>query len=88
MIGFPYFLLCYHGVADDSNAGGGQGGGPPGGGGGPPGGNAAQTLYSHMPELFDSVEDNVDLSGLLWNTTWILLVIIGAAFVRGHRNND
>ncbi len=88
MIGFPYFLLCYHGVADDSNAGGGQGAGPPGGGGGPPGGNAAQTLYSHMPELFDSVEDNVDLSGLLWNTTWILLVIIGAAFVRGHRNND
>jgi hypothetical protein len=89
MIGFPYFLLCYHGIADDSNAGGGQGGGgPPGGGGGPPGGNAAQTLYSHMPELFDSVEDRVDIQGLLWNTTWIFLVVIGAAFVRGHRNND
>jgi hypothetical protein len=85
MIGFPYFLLCFHGVADMSNA---DAGGPPGGGGGPPGGNAAQTLYSHMPELFDTVEDNVDLSGLLWDTTWILLVIIGAAFVRGHRNND
>ena len=87
MIGFPYFLLCYHGIADDSNAGGGQGGGG-GGGGGPPGGNAAQTLYSHMPELFDSVEDRVDIQGLLWNTTWILLVVIGAAFVRGNRNND
>ena len=86
MIGFPYFLLCYHGIADDSNAGGGQGGG--GGGGGPPGGNAAQTLYSHMPELFDSVEDRIDVRGLLWNTTWIFLVIIGAAFVRGNRNND
>jgi len=83
MIGFPYFLLCYHGIADDSNAGGGQGGGGP-----PPGGNTAQTLYSHMPELFDSVEDRVDIQGLLWNTTWILLVVIGAAFVRGHRNND
>jgi hypothetical protein len=82
MIGFPYFLLCYHGIADDSNAGGGQGGG------GPPGGNAAQTLYSHMPELFDSVEDRVDIQGLLWNTTWILLVVIGAAFVRGQRSND
>ncbi len=87
MIGFPYFLLCYHGIADDSNAGGGQGGGG-GGGGGPPGGNAAQTLYSHMPELFDSAEEKVDIRGLLWNTTWILLVIIGAAFVRGNRNND
>ena len=87
MIGFPYFLLCYHGIADDSNAGGGQGGGG-GGGGGPPGGNAAQTLYSHMPELFDSVEDRIDVRGLLWNTTWIFLVIIGAAFVRGNRNND
>ena len=83
MVGFPYFLLCYHGIADDSNAGGGQGGGGP-----PPGGNTAQTLYSHMPELFDSIEDNVDLRGLLWNTTWILLVVIGAAFVRGYRNND
>ena len=82
MIGFPYFLLCYHGIADDSNAGGGQGGG------GPPGGNTAQTLYSHMPELFDSVEDRVDIQGLLWNTTWILLVIIGAAFIRGRRTND
>ena len=88
MIGFPYFLLCYHGIADDSNAGGGQGGGGGGGGGGPPGGNAAQTLYSHMPELFDSVEDRIDVRGLLWNTTWIFLVIIGAAFVRGNRNND
>ena len=87
MIGFPYFLLCYHGIADDSNAGGGQGGGG-GGGGGAPGGNAAQTLYSHMPELFDSVEDRIDVRGLLWNTTWIFLVIIGAAFVRGNRNND
>jgi hypothetical protein len=34
MIGFPYFLICYHGVADVSgqSLGGGQGPGPgPGG---------------------------------------------------------
>jgi hypothetical protein len=93
MIGFPYFLLCYHGVADvdAQNVGGGQGGGPGGGGGGgggPPGGNAAQTLYSHMPELFDSVEERNNLHGLLWDTTWILLVLIGAAFFRGYQKKE
>ncbi|HJL97878.1 MAG TPA: YHYH protein [Candidatus Poseidoniaceae archaeon] len=86
MIGMPYFLLCYHGVADldaqPSNGQGGGGGGPPG----PPGGNAAQTLYSHMPELFDSMESDNDLQGLLWDTTWVLLVVIGIVFIRGIRN--
>jgi len=94
MIGFPYFLLCYHGVADvdaqviGGGQGGGGGGGPGGGGGGPPGGNAAQTLYSHMPELVDSVEEKNQLEGILWDTTWILLVMIGAASYRGLRSND
>ena len=89
MIGFPYFLLCYHGVADVAaqNAGGGQGGGG-GGGGGPPGGNAAQTLYSHMPELLDSVEERNELQGVFWNSTWILLVFIGTAFFRGYQNKE
>ena len=55
MIGFPYFLLCYHGVADidSQSVGGGQGGGPPGGGGGPPGQNGVQYGYGFMPEKIE-----------------------------------
>tara|TARA_B110000444_G_scaffold60463_1_gene56430 strand:+ start:77031 stop:79952 length:2922 start_codon:yes stop_codon:yes gene_type:complete len=87
MIGFPYFLLCYHGIADvaGQDVGGGQGGG---GGGGPPGGNAAQTLYSHMPGLIDSDEERNNLQAVLWNSTWILFILIGAAFYRGYRKRD
>lgn len=52
MIGFPYFLMCYHGVADvDSQPSNGQGGGPPGGGGGPGPGQSDTTYgYGFMPE--------------------------------------
>ncbi|MDP6900057.1 MAG: YHYH protein [Candidatus Thalassarchaeaceae archaeon] len=47
MIGFPYFLLCYHGIADvDSQPSGGQGGGGP-----PPG--QSGTSYAFMPENID-----------------------------------
>ena len=54
MIGFPYFLLCYHGVADvdGQDLGGGQGG-PPGGGGGPPGQSDTIYGYGFMPENID-----------------------------------
>ena len=76
MIGFPYFLLCYHGVADMSNANSGGGGGG-GGGGGPPGGQA-MVLYEHMPELLEETRDlNFDFKKLLWNSSYLWLAIIG-----------
>jgi len=52
MIGFPYFLMCYHGVADvDGQQSGGGQGGPPGGGGGPGPGQSDTTYgYGFMPE--------------------------------------
>ena len=54
MIGFPYFLMCYHGVADvdGQQSGGGQGGPPGGGGGGGPGPGKSDTTYGYgfMPE--------------------------------------
>jgi hypothetical protein len=84
MIGFPYFLLCYHGIADtDSNGGGGQGGG---GGGGPRSDFTAQTIYSHMPEVLQERVNTFDLSDIIWDTTWILLAIISLAFIRKYRN--
>ena len=47
MIGFPYFLLCYHGVADvDAQPSIGQGGG------GPPPGQTTEG-YGFMPENID-----------------------------------
>ena len=76
MIGFPYFLLCYHGVADMSNANSGGGGGG-GGGGGPPGGQA-MVLYEHMPELLEETRDlNFDFKKLIWNSSYLWLAIIG-----------
>jgi len=52
MIGFPYFLMCYHGVADvDSQPSGGQGGGGGGPPPPPPGGQTdANYGYGFMPE--------------------------------------
>ena len=58
MIGFPYFLLCYHGVADinGQDLGGGQGGG------GPPGGQSGTTYgYGFMPE---NIEWQPPMAGL------------------------
>ena len=86
MIGFPYFLLCYHGIADtDSNGGGGQGGGG-GGGGGPRSDFTAQTIYSHMPEVLYEKSHSFEISDIIWDTTWILLAIISLAFIRKHRS--
>ncbi len=53
MIGFPYFLLCYHGIADvdGQDLGGGQGGPP--GGGGPGGQTNVEYGYGFMPENID-----------------------------------
>ena len=55
MIGFPYFLMCYHGIADvDGQQSGGGQGGPPGGGGGPGPGQSDTTYgYGFMPENID-----------------------------------
>ena len=87
MIGMPYFLLCYHGVADlAAQPSNGQGGGG-GGGGGPPGPPGGQTiiLYEHMPELLENV-DNLDVSGqeLLWNSSFVLIGIIALIILRRH----
>jgi len=61
-------------------------GGPPGGGGGPPGANAAQTLYTHMPELLDAVESNEENAGYLWNASCAFLALAGIAFIRSRHN--
>ena len=80
MVGFPYFLLCYIGHADDSNGGGGQGGG----GMGP----QARSVYEHMPELIHTPTDLSDATSFLWNTTWILLLLIGVAFTRQRKQSS
>jgi predicted esterase len=86
MIGFPYFLLCYHGVADvdGQDVGGGQGGGgggPPGGGGGPPGGGAI--LYSFTPGM-DYLVDQYEIEEILVDVSFSLLflALIGAGLKR------
>ena len=92
MIGFPYFLLCYHGVADVP-AGGGGGGGPPGGGGGggPPGGGGAalQPLYQHLPELLEQgIEENdfneEQITGAIIEFSWLWLSLIAVIYA-GYR---
>ncbi|MEE2747102.1 MAG: YHYH protein [Candidatus Thermoplasmatota archaeon] len=68
MIGFPYFLMCYHGIADvDGQQSGGGQGGPPGGGGGGgggPGAGQSDTIYGYgfMPENIDSKPPKAGLS--------------------------
>jgi hypothetical protein len=91
MIGMPYFLLCYHGVADldaqpsngqGGGGGGGGGGGPGGGGGGPPGGQA-MILYEHMPELLDDTRElNFDFEEIIWDSSFIWIGIIALIFLR------
>ena len=86
MIGFPYFLLCYHGVADvaSQDVGGGQGGGgggPGGGGGGPPGGGAI--LYSFAPEM-DYLIDHYEIEEFIVDVSFsiLFLALIGAGIKR------
>ena len=79
MIGFPYFLLCYHGVADMSNANSG-------GGGGGPGGFSTQVIYSHMPELLNENSDTPNLLGIFWDITLVWLVIISLTLVRRKKS--
>jgi len=94
MIGMPYFLLCYHGVADldaqPSNGQGGGGGGGPGGGGGGPGGGGggppggqAMVLYEHMPELLDDTRElNFDFEEIIWDSSFIWIGIITLIILR------
>jgi hypothetical protein len=87
MIGFPYFLLCYHGVADvagqdvGGGQGGGGGGGPGGGGGGPPGGGAI--LYSFAPEM-DYLIDHYEIEEFIVDVSFsiLFLALIGAGIKR------
>ena len=79
MIGFPYFLLCYHGVADMSNANSG-------GGGGGGGGFSTQVIYSHMPELLDDNSDSTNLLGIFWDVTLIWLVIVSLTLIRTKKS--
>ena len=89
MIGFPYFLLCYHGIADvaSQDVGGGQGGGgqggggPGGGGGGPPGGGTI--LYSFTPEI-DYLRDYYEIEEVLVDAGFSLLILalLGAGLKR------
>ena len=88
MIGMPYFLLCYHGVADldaqpSNGQGGGGGGGGPGGGGGGPRTTQTMVLYEHMPELLEETE-NLDVNGqeLLWNSSFIWIGIVALILLR------
>jgi hypothetical protein len=90
MIGMPYFLLCYHGVADvDAQPSGGQG--PPGGGGGPPpGGAAIQTLYQHLPELLEQGADENNISGeqitaAIIEFSWLWLSLVAVIYA-GYRH--
>ena len=93
MIGMPYFLLCYHGVADLSaqpsngqgGGGGGGGGGGPGGGGGGGGPRNAQAmvLYEHMPELLVETENlDIDSREMLLNSSFVWIVIIALILLR------
>ena len=75
MIGFPYFLLCYHGEADMSNA---DAGGPGGGGGGGPGGFGAQVLYTNAP---DSVDESSTIGDVFWDFSWLWVTLLGAGFM-------
>jgi hypothetical protein len=84
MIGFPYFLLCYHGLADVPAGGGG----PPGGGP-PPGGAAIQTLYQHLPELLEQGidENNIgeeQITAAIIEFSWLWLSLIAVIYA-GYR---
>ena len=85
MIGFPYFLLCYHGLADVPAGGGGPpGGGPPGGGGA-----AIHPLYQHLPELLEQGTEEYTLSeeqisAAIIEFSWLWLSLIAVIYA-GYR---
>jgi hypothetical protein len=81
MIGFPYFLLCYHGVADidGQDVGGGQGGGP-----GPPPQmmHASIGMYSLSPMEDGGTDIFNPLSFVnLLDFAILLIVVIGITVV-------
>ncbi|MBT4059092.1 MAG: YHYH protein [Euryarchaeota archaeon] len=74
MIGMPYFLLCYHGVADlDAQPSGGQG--PPG-----PGGRSYEfntvALYNYQPNIIEPQEDESISLLLDFSVTMVLIAIL------------
>ena len=77
MIGFPYFLLCYHGVADMSNANSGGGGG---------GGFQSMTLYEFHPatEVPNTDQSNVEY----WVVSYglMLLALLASGLLRTRKN--
>ena len=83
MIGFPYFLLCYHGEADMSNSNsGGGGGGDGGGGGGGGGGFQSMTLYEYHPEPQLVDEPNTQIEYLIMSYGFILFALFATAIIR------
>jgi len=80
MIGFPYFLLCYHGVADvdGQEMGGGQG--PP-----------PQGMSSAMMSGFDGprpIVDKLQEFASLFSHSIMILIILGTALIQQRNNND
>ncbi|GIR33971.1 MAG: hypothetical protein CM15mP47_1970 [Methanobacteriota archaeon] len=79
MIGFPYFLLCYHGEADMSNANSG-------GGGGGGGGFQSMTLYEYHPEPQLVDEQTPQIEYLIMSYGLILFALFATALLRKIKN--
>ncbi len=84
MIGFPYFLLCYHGEADMSNANSGGGGG--GGRAGDGGGFQSMTLYEYHPEPQLVDEEKPQIEYLIMSYGFILFALFATALLRKIKN--
>jgi hypothetical protein len=87
MIGMPYFLLCYHGVADlDAQPSGGQGG-PPG-----PGGRSYEyntmALYNSEPVHIETENTEQIPIWIDFSVTMLLLAILfgGGSVITGRRD--
>ena len=76
MIGFPYFLLCYHGEADMSNANSGGGGG----------GFQSMTLYEYHPEPQLVDEQTPQIEYLIMSYGLILFALFATALLRKIKN--
>ena len=87
MIGFPYFLICYHGVADVSGQSLGGGQGPPG-----PGGRSYEyntmALYNSEPVHIETENTEQIPIWIDFSVTMLLLAILfgGGSVIIGRRD--